>query len=119
MAVRSILLLCLLALVIGACKEHKPEKISKITSLTAKSDGTHVEFGGWINSTAGDKDVGIELHMSDTPDTFPQAFVELKDGEKDPGEKKLVCISGELQRKDDLSGSTILWIKEGVVINCY
>ena|SRR5437879_3724099 len=114
-------MLCLLVLVsAGACKSRtKPNKIAHLTTFNSRPDGAHVEFVGWINSTAGDKDVGIELHISDTPNTYPQAFVELKDEQPDPGEGHEVCVSGQISRRDELNGSTIYWIKDGKLIDCY
>ena len=73
-----------------------------------------------VREIVGDKDVGFELLMADSPDVYPQAMVELKQGQIPPKKDREVCIKGKLaSRGEDLKKGTILRIKGAEIIDCY
>jgi hypothetical protein len=105
----------------SACrlKGGKPDKISRLGVLSASPDGAKVEFASWVREVEGDNDLGIELYMTDSPNTYPQVFVELKDGQKPPKKDQEICVSGRIINRQNISGGTIFRIKDAEVIDCY
>src|SRR5689334_9724609 len=93
-AVAVVLLSILLLSGATACSGKKPDKISRLNSLAINQDGSEVEFSGMVRDIVGDKDLGYELYLADSPDVYPQAIVELKQGQIPPKKDREVCIKG-------------------------
>jgi hypothetical protein len=115
-----ILLLTLVLLLSWGCKTPtKPVNIAKISTVKDKEIGANVEFSGWVESVAGASDVGFELNMTETPNNFPRAFVDLKEGQPDPGINIQVCVRGKLFYKEDERGGLLIRIQQAELIDCY
>ncbi len=120
MKINNIVVLWLLLILLISCKTvSKPEKISRLSMLNTKQDAANIEFTAWVKSTAGNEQLGIELTTSEDPNTYPVAIIQLKDGQKDPGKEKQVCIRGVLVKRDEVAGGIIYRIKDAEIIDCY
>jgi hypothetical protein len=119
-AIAAVLFSLLLLSATTACGIWRsPDKIPRLNSLAANSDGAQVEFAGRIREIVGDGELGFELLMFDAPDVYPQAIVELKPGQTPPKKDREVCIKGQIAKHDDFKGGTILRIKSAEIIDCY
>jgi hypothetical protein len=119
---RAIIVLSLFMLLTNvSCKseESKPDKISRINVLTTKAEGDRVEFASWILNVEGDKDLGIELHMADSSNSYPQAFVTLKEGQSLPQKERIACVSGLIVKREEMGEGNFFRIKEAELIECY
>lgn len=87
--------------------------------LGSKADGSSVEFTTWVRSVAGDEKLGLELTTSESPNAYPMAIIALKDGQKNPGKEKQLCIRGLLLKRDEVGGGILYRIKDAEVIECY
>ncbi len=113
-----VLLLCSISF---SCKISPPkaEKIPRMGMLSLQPDGTQVEFVGWINTVEGDQDLGIELYISNSLNTFPQALVTLKEGQPIPVKETERCLRGRIVKREDIKGNTMFWIDNAELIDCY
>ena len=114
-----VFLLLIMFLLIGCRTDRKPDKIARLAALNSIQDSTTVDFTVWVRDVTGDEKLGIELLASETPDNYPHAIIALKDGQKNPGKEKNLCIRGQIDKRDEVSGGIIYRIKDAEVIECY
>jgi hypothetical protein len=110
----------ILLLLLTACRSAAPPiKIKRLSAINEQPVGAKVEFTGWINSVAGNSDLGFELNVTETAGTFPRAMIDLKEGQTDPGINRVVCVRAEIVYREDVNGSYLYRLKQGEVIECY
>jgi hypothetical protein len=113
-------LFILILTVFAACQNvHNPDKIPLLGMLSTKQEGDKVEFRVWVKDVLGDEKLGLELLTTETTENYPTAIITLKDGQKNPGKEKTLCIRGVILKRGELSGATLYRIKDAEVIECY
>jgi hypothetical protein len=120
-------MLLLLAIMFVGCRRAPegvvtgppPTKIARINGISNQPDGATVEFAGWLINVLGDDDLGLELNLMESPDVYPQALVDMKEGQPHLTAGQYVCVRGRIMGRDDTKGTTVYRIKEGEIITCY
>ena len=87
--------------------------------LNTQADGATVEIRAWVKDVTGDEKLGLELVTGESADTYPIAIIVLKDGQKNPGKEKTVCIRGQILKRYEMTEGMVYHIKDAEVIECY
>ncbi|KAF0244371.1 MAG: hypothetical protein FD167_3650 [bacterium] len=115
----TFVLLLVFSILINCQTVHNPNKIAYLGTLNTQADGAKVEIKAWVKEVTGDEKLGLELITGESADTYPIAIIALKDGQRNPGKEKTLCIRGQILKRYEITEGMVYHIKDAEVIECY